>query len=236
MSHPTAKNVPPDVSTRQERIFEVCVFLFLIVPSMSLSFLLLRQGSLSFPITAAATILRDLALVTLIVFFLWRNGESKDQVGWRFGGVKDILLGIVLFVVVFYGAAYLDQMLLRLGFTSPAASLPKFLTPNGPGEEALAVVLVIVVAIAEEVIFRGYLILRFTEITGSTAAAILLSSAIFGGGGGGEGSAGVIMVGFLGLAFSLVYLWTGSLTAPILMHFLQDFLGIVLVPLLKHRG
>jgi membrane protease YdiL (CAAX protease family) len=36
----------------------------------------------------------------------------------------------------------------------------------------------------------------------------------------------------MGLAFALVYLWRKSLVAPIVMHFLQDFIGIVLLPLL----
>jgi len=37
-------------------------------------------------------------------------------------------------------------------------------------------------------------------------------------------------VGGMGLVFALVYLWRGSLVAPIVMHFLQDFIGIVLAP------
>ena len=47
--------------------------------------------------------------------------------------------------------------------------------------------------------------------------------------------AGVITVGLIGVIFALVYVWRGSLVAPVTMHFLQDFLGIVLVPLLLHR-
>ena len=35
----------------------------------------------------------------------------------------------------------------------------------------------------------------------------------------------------MGLFFALVYVWRGSLIAPIIMHFLQDFIGIVVLPL-----
>jgi uncharacterized protein len=42
-----------------------------------------------------------------------------------------------------------------------------------------------------------------------------------------------VTVGAMGAVFALVYVWRGSLLAPIVMHFLQDFLGIVLVPLLR---
>jgi membrane protease YdiL (CAAX protease family) len=39
----------------------------------------------------------------------------------------------------------------------------------------------------------------------------------------------------MGLGLAFVYLWRQTLVAPIVMHFLQDFGGIVLLPLLGHR-
>jgi membrane protease YdiL (CAAX protease family) len=47
-----------------------------------------------------------------------------------------------------------------------------------------------------------------------------------------EGSAGLVTVGVMGAVFAVIYLWRRSLVAPIVMHFLQDFLSIVLLPLL----
>jgi membrane protease YdiL (CAAX protease family) len=92
-----------------------------------------------------------------------------------------------------------------------------------------------VVALAEETLFRGYLILRFQALLRSSAWAVLLSSAIFSVGHGYEGSAGLVTVGVMGVVFAVVYLWRRSLVAPIVMHFLQDFLSIVLLPLLGMR-
>jgi len=69
-------------------------------------------------------------------------------------------------------------------------------------------------------------------ITASPALAALLSAAFFSLGHGYEGSAGVITVGVMGLVFALIYLWRQSLITPMVMHFLQDFIGIVLLPLL----
>jgi membrane protease YdiL (CAAX protease family) len=60
----------------------------------------------------------------------------------------------------------------------------------------------------------------------------LFSAVIFSLGHGYEGTAGVVTVGVMGLAFALAYLWRKSLVMPITMHFLQDFLSIVLLPLL----
>lgn len=221
---------------RREQIIEVLTFLFLIGPSLVLSFFSSDQGSLSFMLTAVATILRDLSLVCLVLFFLWRNKEPVGRIGWTLRNAwRDIALGAVLFVPVFFGAAQLETILSALGFSSPPAPLPS-LEPNRSTLEMLtAVVLVIVVAWAEESIFRGYLMLRFRAITGSPFWSLLLAAVVFSLGHGYEGSAGVVTVGAIGLVFGLVYQWRKSLVAPITMHFLQDFVAIVLVPLLTSR-
>ena len=222
--------------SRREQLIEVSVFLFLIVPSMVFSFFAVKQGSLDFVLTAIATILRDLALVGLILFFVWRNGESVRRIGWAFKNRwQDVGLGIVLFIPLFFGAGYLDEFLRAAGFSAPSTPRPSSLTAQGSGEYVLAFVLVVVVALAEETIFRGYLLSRFQGIGLSPAIAVLLSAFVFSLGHGYEGVSGVITVGAIGVALALVYLWRGSLVAPIVMHFLQDFLAIILLPLLTGR-
>lgn len=219
--------------SREVQAGEVAVFLLLIVPSMALSLFAIRQGQLGFVLAATATIFRDLGLVSLILFFLWRNGEPVSRTGWTWRHpVRELILGVVCFVPVFLGAAFLERALLRAGLSAPATPLPSFLKEQGFAEALLAVVLVTVVALAEETIFRGYLLLRFKAVLRSTTASVLLSSAIFAVGHGYEGSAGLVTVGVMGAVFALVYLWRRNLVAPIVMHFLQDFLSIVLLPLL----
>jgi membrane protease YdiL (CAAX protease family) len=61
-----------------------------------------------------------------------------------------------------------------------------------------------------------------------------LSAVVFSLGHGYEGAAGVVTVGAMGFALALVYLWRRSLAAPITMHFLQDFIAVILAPLLTH--
>jgi membrane protease YdiL (CAAX protease family) len=99
-------------------------------------------------------------------------------------------------------------------------------------EALFATVLVVVVAITEETLFRGYFIRRFSAVTPSLTAAVVASTVIFSLGHGYEGVTGVLTVGCLGGAFAVVYLWRRSLVAPATMHFLQDFLAIVLIPFL----
>lgn len=220
----------------KEQGVEVAVFLFLVVPSMVLSLFAIRQGQVGFPLTATAVIFRDLGLVSLILFFLWRNGEPRTRLGWNWRHpVREGILGLLLFVPFTFATALLDRALLSAGLSAPATPLPAGLEARGPAELLLALLLVTVVAVSEETIFRGYLLLRFPTVLGNTASSVLFASVIFAIGHGYEGSAGVVTVGTMGAIFALVYLWRGSLVAPIVMHFLQDFLGIVLLPLLTMK-
>jgi membrane protease YdiL (CAAX protease family) len=224
--------VAPD---RKEQLVELLVFLFLITPLLVFSFFMNAETVVSFNLTAWAVILRDLALASLVFFFLWRNGEAPDRIGWSFGhGWTDVGLGIVLFVPFSFLIAFLESALQGVGLSAPPAQLPSFLAARDTLQLVLAGFLVTVVAFTEEIIFRGYLIRRLTAVTGSTTLAVFLSAVIFSLGHGYEGAAGVITVGTMGLLFALAYIWRGSLVIPIVLHFLQDFSGVVLRPLLGH--
>ena len=211
---------------------EFGVFLFLILPSMAVSFFIAGQEEFNFRLTAMATIFRDLALVCLVAYFAWRNGEPMPLVGWRFRDwEKEAFIGFVLFFFMYFAAGALGEALKAAGL--PAAPAPRFnLDVRTPSGMALAVSLVTVVAFAEETIFRGYMILRLRNLARSAPAAVILSSVIFSLGHGYEGISGVITVAFIGIVLALVYMWRKSLLAPMVMHFMQDFAGIVLAPLL----
>jgi membrane protease YdiL (CAAX protease family) len=219
-------------ANRTEQLTEVSVFLFLIVPSMVLSFFAIKQGTLDFVLVAFATILRDLALVSLILLFLWRNSEHVDGIGWTSKNVwKEIGLGIGFYIPFFFATEFFERILRMAGLSAPSTPLSSLMAARGMPELLLTLVLVVVVALAEETIFRGYLLLRLRAITTSPAAALLLSAGFFSLGHGYEGSAGRITIGVMGVILALVYLWRRNLVAPIVMHFLQDFIGIVLLPL-----
>ncbi len=146
---------------------------------------------------------------------------------------REIVIGALLFVPMFFAAIGVDDLARQFGLSTPAhEGGPGALIPHTLLDFVTAGLLVSVVAVVEETIFRGYLIRRFRTVTGNVAIAVILSSVIFSVGHGYEGSAGVVTVGFMGLVFALVYVWRGSLIAPVVMHFLQDFLAIVVVPLL----
>jgi uncharacterized protein len=219
--------------SKRDEFVELGVFLLLIVPSMVLSFFV-AADSQPFPLVAIATIARDLGLVALIFLFLARNGERRAGIGWTgTHAVREIWIGVGLFVPLFVGAQTLETTLRSAGLSAPSSPAPNLVPVPDLTELLLAVALVAVVAVSEEVIFRGYILLRLSHLLRGRMGPLVLSAVIFSIGHGYEGAAGVVTVGVVGLTLALVYSWRRSLVAPMVMHFLFDFLPIVLLPLLK---
>jgi hypothetical protein len=135
---PDSNSSEPGVRTKEE-LLEVLTFLFLIVPSMALSFYAIRQGIIGFVLTAVATILRDLALVSLILYFLWRNREDVSRIGWTLRGAgREAAIGLGLSVALFYVAGIVELAFRRAGLSAPATPTPAFLSVRGGPEVVLA--------------------------------------------------------------------------------------------------
>ena len=219
-----------------EQLFEVLTFCFLIVPGLAFSFAAGSSMKENFLLGVSGVTLSDLALVTLVCFFLWHNGEKFSKIGWVSKGyVTEIIIGILLYFPMIYGLSFVEQWLQGAGLSFPKGHVPSFLEPTGLFQQIAATLMIIVVAVSEETIFRGYLILRFKSITNSLPATVIIASIIFSIGHGYEGVGGVVIVGIMGAIFAIVYLWRKSLVAPIVMHFTQDFLAIVLLPLMTQK-
>ncbi|MBE0478144.1 CPBP family intramembrane metalloprotease [Candidatus Aerophobetes bacterium] len=220
--------------SRKTQRIEVAVFLFLVMPSLVLSHFVMKVHLINFKLVVASLILQNLSLLSLVLFFVWRNGESRIRIGWDFSqGCSEVALGALLFFPVFFGTSALGAALKNLGFSAPAESLPAFLMPNNLPEYLLAILLVTIIAVVEETIFRGYLILRFKTITKNLPALVALSTVIFALGHGYQGWTGLVMVMVMGIILALVYIWRKSLVAPMVIHFLQNFIAIVVVPIVQ---
>lgn len=213
----------------KERTTELFVFLFLIIPSILLSFFFINKSPELFSFIAIQTIFRDLSLLFLVLFFVWRNSEKISEIGLYFKNFWfEILTGVLLFFPISFSASILQQILASIGIEPHVNATPFTFEQGGLYQLILAVFMVTIVAITEETVFRGYLINRFKIFTNRNWVAVFFSTVIFALGHSYQGTSGIIVVGYLGLMFALVYLWRKSLTAPIVMHFMQNFLGIVI--------
>lgn len=232
---PEGAQRPPEDPSRRVQALELGVFLFLIAPSLAFAYWSTQSGSLSFRVLAGMTILRDLSLLCLVLYFLWRNGEKPQQIGWTTARAgRDVLWGIALFFPLSLVTGWLEALFRQWGLSAPT-TLPSFFDVRGAGDLLVAFLLVVTVAVVEESLFRGYLIRRLSAVSGSLPLAILLSAAIFSVGHHYEGGAGVLTAGIFGVIMAVVYRWRRSLVAPMVIHFLQDFTAIILLPLLANR-
>jgi hypothetical protein len=75
--------------------------------------------------------------------------------------------------------------------------------------------------VGEEIVFRGYLLAYFDGLVGPTGA-VLASTLMFGLGHAYQGAAGIVRTGIVGLLCAGVYVGTGNLLAPMLLHVVID--------------
>ena len=229
---PSASTAPAE---RRVHLLELAVVVLILAPS-ALSFVpAASDGGAGFELTAIATMLHNIALVALVALLVWRSSEPLTDLGWRLRRpVREVVIGLLAFPALFVFAGWFDRTLQRLGVPGPARAAT-FLQPDSTASQLLiAAVLVCVVAIAEESVFRGYLMLRFGQVTGSVVVAVIASSLVFALGHGYEGLSGAISAGVFGAFMAVLYRWRGSLIAPIVVHFLQDFAAIVVLTALHH--
>lgn len=219
---------------RPELIAElILVFLFILPPTLLAQFVLDSPGGppVSFTTVAMTSIARDVALLGLVLFLVWRNGEPWSAIGWTRRRVgREILLGIGLFPLFVLVSAFVQRLLIAIGLPV-AERLPAFLqATGGTAGTILALVLVLVVAVAEETVFRGYLMNRFLRLRGSLTLAVAASTLLFAIGHAYQGAVGVLTVTVAGALLALIYVWRSSLVAPTTIHVLQDLMAIVIVP------
>lgn len=98
-----------------------------------------------------------------------------------------------------------------------------------------------VAAFGEEIVYRGYLMNRVTDLIGKTrsawAVSLFLSAILFGLIHYYQGLSGMLATGISGLVFGILYLTTGrNLWAPILAHGTYDTVGFLLIFLGKYPG
>ncbi|HLJ88321.1 MAG TPA: CPBP family intramembrane glutamic endopeptidase [Candidatus Angelobacter sp.] len=103
--------------------------------------------------------------------------------------------------------------------------LPDFswLIPVTPRERWLFAALSISAGICEEIVFRGWLLSTLHGWFGLQGLALVaVASAAFGLAHSYQGAIGVVATGTIGWVFCFLYVATGSLLVPILIHILVD--------------
>jgi uncharacterized protein len=103
--------------------------------------------------------------------------------------------------------------------------LPDFsaLIPVTTRERLIYAAAAVSAGICEEVVFRGWLLATLHSPVGLTGTTlVLVAAAIFGVAHAYQKVAGTILTTLAGLLFCVLYIMTGSLLVPILLHILVD--------------
>jgi len=171
------------------------------------------------------TLVMEWALVALILVIWGTSGRPLPELGvtfaladwWWLGGLLT-LAGLIFIIVqlisVCRDSEKLDEVRDQLKSLRP-------MLPENDRETRWFNALSVTAGICEEVVYRGFLIAYFTTFVGLIPAAIL-SSFVFGLGHAYQGWRGIVKTGMIGLVMAGLYLLTGSLWAPIVLHIVID--------------
>ncbi len=105
------------------------------------------------------------------------------------------------------------------------------LLPRSPAERRLFAVVGVTAGVCEEWLYRGFFLAVVAAVVGDVPQVLLVAvgAAAFGLAHAYQGLPGIVLTGVLGGVFAALYLETGSLLLPVLLHAAVD-LRFLLVP------
>lgn len=170
------------------------------------------------------------ALVVFLIVVLGGPALAKLGLRWEtppapvLGFVSAAILGSLVPLVVFWarsrrsGGPAVSESLRRM--LEPVSAL----LPDTPQERRLFAALAVTAGICEELLFRGFLLFYLQEVFPGLPlwAAVVVSSAIFGIAHLYQGLGGVVGTSAFGAAMAVLYVVSGSLLIPIILHALLD--------------
>ncbi|WP_329084168.1 CPBP family intramembrane glutamic endopeptidase [Streptosporangium sp. NBC_01469] len=173
-------------------------------------------------------VLATLALLIVAV----EPGLDAAGIGLVIKELPDELLGAILgFLVAGAVGVLVFGWLAARGKSVPGQQAVVHLLPRTKAERWYAAGLAVTAGITEEIVYRGLLIAVGMGALGlSENAAAFAALAVFVVGHLYQGRRGMITVALIGLTLTALYLKTGSLLIPILLHALIDLRGLLLSP------
>jgi membrane protease YdiL (CAAX protease family) len=186
--------------------------------------------------------------LSLLALVVWLSAPGVDarQVGLRWpqqwpGPVTGlVVLLVLLFVVVstraLRGGALLEvaEPVRREGegrHAEPAAHATLALLPRTAGERRLFTLVGVTAGVCEEWLYRGFFLAVVAALAGGlpTGLLVVVAAVAFGLAHAYQGPVGILTTGLLGGVMAALYLQTGSLLLPVLLHAAID-LRFLLVP------
>jgi len=205
---------------------------------------LLRQPTLSSEERVAVYFSTMIVQWPAALVVLWRAGARGlrfEHLGLalpdpQFTLAVTVVLSAVLVVVQLTGLKRMASLPPeRQGLLGETA---RKLMPVTPHERRIFVLLVVTVAVCEELLYRGFALAAFDDAFAAVAlSGALLSSALFALAHLYQGTRGMVMTFVVGMLFAGARQYTGSLLPCVVAHFLADLVAGFTAPrLLRAPG
>lgn len=231
------KSGPP--GTRERRLLPPIQLYFLLILLLgypALSIVLNMLGS-----TSPEAITSKIKQVYLPVLFMqcmifaavWivlrRSGERFLHIGLDRKDINwsNTIAGLIFFIGAWLLIAIIRISILRSGYLPEKDFL--HLLPATATEGIIWILLSAGAALSEEIAFRGYVITRLKNLSGSYWIGAILSSVAFSMGHLYQGFAGVLLTFIYGMLFSGLFIAKKSVFPCIIAHFLQDSMILVAI-------
>jgi len=168
-----------------------------------------------------------LCLMALAVVLMWKfNERSWQDLGFKtpdWSGVNSsglfISLGLFIGTIVNIVIAVFAPKLAQKRLDAMAALKPFF--PQTPRQNGWAMAVSITAGIAEEIVYRGFLIWVLSHFM-PIYATLVVQAIIFGLAHAYQGKSGFFATSFIGGILGYIYWATGSLLLPIILHSVMD--------------
>lgn len=203
----------------------------------------------------SALVMGGLSAAVLLAAFPFVPHVLDETQSWRPVAVVRTFLGTpggsaasAAAIVVFLGVLIAPPLLLRRSIDEgggidaiPTVGDIRSLLPRTRAELRYGVGLALSAGLFEELLFRLGLPALLFGILGLGPLAFVIAALLFGMLHLYQGPLGILFAALLGLAFAALYVLTGSIAAPIVVHALVDLRTLVLIPVvvggvLHHAG
>lgn len=170
------------------------------------------------------------ALVLLVVAVA--PGVASSDLGLTLPGEMSTTLGMAAGAGVgLVLMAVLRHRGVRFGRGAPEVASLTAMRPRNAAERLHGLAMAVTAGICEEIVYRGFLIALGVGVLGlGTKPAAYLALALFVMGHLYQGWRGMLLVAVAGNGLTMLYLKTGSLLLPILLHILIDVVALAATP------
>jgi membrane protease YdiL (CAAX protease family) len=206
------------------------VFLLTLIPAILSGFVGSDAQGLSFKVHCALFIFSSAQWTALLLYLMWRSGEP-----WSVFGIQRPRLGDSIKAIAILLAATVLGVILALAISpfrpeshEERRVLMEYLNwlpfPMTSIDWLLLLLTCLCIGFSEELVVRGFLLVRFEQLFKSAWVGIVLSSVFFGLAHSYKSFLGALATGLLTVLYGIAFVRWRRLWPLVLAHAMQDFL------------